>query len=160
MIMSQNLISLNLTDSALAEIDAALNTLESHFAGFLNLSIDERRNLVKMGDKTEAFCRQTLIVTTQNPQAIPPSLDLTEAQSDLADLDKLRPRLHRLRDLMSKGEDTDMALGSDIYSFSLGAYASLKIAGKGAALESLRQAMSVRFNRGSKAKNSAVPVSG
>lgn len=158
--MSQNLISLNLTDSDLAEIDAALSTLEGHFASFLNLTIDERRALVKMGDKTEAFCRQTLIVTAQNPQSIPPSLDLAEAQSDLANLDKLRPRLHRLRDLLSKGEDTDMALGSDVYSFSLGAYASLKIAGKGAALESLRQAMSIRFNRGGKPKTQAAQATG
>ena len=65
------------------------------------------------------------------------------------------PRLHRLRDLLSRSEDTDMALGSDIYSFSLDAYASLKIAGKGAGLDTLRQAMAVRFNRGGKAKSQA-----
>jgi hypothetical protein len=80
-------------------------------------------------------------VATQHTQAIPPGLDIVEAQTDLVTLDKLRPCLHRLRDLLSKGEDTDLALGSDIYSFSLGAYASLKIAGKGAGLETLRQAM-------------------
>ncbi|OAI20544.1 MULTISPECIES: hypothetical protein [Methylomonas] len=150
--MNQNLISINFTDSALAEIDAALSVLENHFAGFLSLSPDERRNLAKMGDKTEAFCRQTLIVSGQNRQALPPSLDMGEAVADLTALDQLRPRLHRLRELMTRGDDTDMALGSDIYSFCLDAYASLKIAGKGAALETLREAMSVRFNRGAKAK--------
>ncbi|WP_396642233.1 hypothetical protein [Methylomonas sp. 2B] len=150
--MSQNLISISFTDSALAEIDAALSVLESHFSSFLNLSPNERHSLAKMGDKTEAFCRQTLIVSGQNPQALPPSLDVNEAVADFTALDQLRSRLHRLRDLLSRGEDTDMALGSDIYNFSLDAYASLKIAGKGAALETLRQAMSVRFNRGAKPK--------
>ncbi|OHX35114.1 hypothetical protein BJL95_00775 [Methylomonas sp. LWB] len=150
--MTQNLISINFTDSALAEIDTALSVLENHFSGFLSLSPDERRNLAKMGDKTEAFCRQTLIVSSQNRQALPPSLDMGEAVADLTALDQLRPRLHRLRELMTRGDDTDMALGSDIYSFCLDAYASLKIAGKGAALETLREAMSVRFNRGAKAK--------
>ncbi|WGS87695.1 MULTISPECIES: hypothetical protein [unclassified Methylomonas] len=53
---------------------------------------------------------------------------------------------------MSRREDANMALASDIYSFSLDAYASLKIAGKGAGLETLRQAISVRFNRGAKPK--------
>jgi len=105
-----------------------------------------------MGDKTEAFCRQTRIVSGQNPQALPPSLDVNEAVADFTALDQLRPRLHRLRDLMRRGDDADMALGSDIYNFSLDAYASLKIAGKGAALETLRQAMSVRFNRDAKPK--------
>ncbi|WGS87963.1 hypothetical protein [Methylomonas sp. UP202] len=150
--MTQNLISISFTDSALAEIDAALSVLENHFSSFLSLSPDERRNLAKMGDKTEAFCRQTLIVSSQNRQALPPSLDMGEAVADLTALDQLRPRLHRSRELMTRGDDTDMALGSDIYSFCLDAYASLKIAGKGAALETLREAMSVRFNRGAKAK--------
>ena len=153
--MSQHLISLSLSDNDLTDIDAALKILEGRFAGFLVLTPEERRTILKMGDKTEAFCRQTLTVATQNTQAIPPGLDVVEAQNDLLTLDKLRPRLHRLRDLLSRGEDTDMALGSDIYSFSLDAYASLKIAGKGAGLETLRQAMSVRFNRGGKAKTQA-----
>lgn len=155
--MSQNLISLTFTDNDLSEIDAALTTLENHFVGFANLSADERRNIIKMGDKTEAFCRQTLTVTTQNLHAIPPSLDITEAQADLATLDKLRPSLHRLRDLLARGEDTDMALGSDVYSFCLDAYASLKIAGRGAGLETLREAMSVRFNRAARSKAPSSP---
>ncbi|MGZ0077593.1 hypothetical protein [Methylomonas sp. TEB] len=156
--MSQNLLSLTFTDAALAEIDAALNTLETHFAGFVSLSPDQRRNILKMGDKTEAFCRQTMLLAAQNAQAIPPNLNMPEAQADMTSLDQLRPRLHRLRDLQARGDDTDMALGSDIYSFCLDAYASLKIAGKGAALETLRQAMAVRFNRG--AKNKVEPAAG
>jgi hypothetical protein len=150
--MSQNLITLNLSDSAFNEIDAALTTLEQHFAGFLKLSPEERKSMLKMGDKTEAFCRQTLMVAEQNTQHLPASLMMGEAQTDLRSLDQLRPRLHRLRELLGKGDDTEMALGSDIYAFCLGAYASLKVTGKGASLEVLRQAMSVRFNRGSKAK--------
>ncbi|WP_020484128.1 hypothetical protein [Methylomonas sp. MK1] len=150
--MSQNLLSLTFSDAALAEIDAALNTLETHFTGFASLSPDQRRNILKMGDKTEAFCRQTMLLGGQNAQAIPPNLNMAEAQADMTSLDQLRPRLHRLRDLQARGDDTDMALGSDIYSFCLDAYASLKIAGKGAALETLRQAMAVRFNRGAKSK--------
>lgn len=98
--MSQHLISLTLSDNDLRDIDAALKTLEDRFAGFLVLTPEERRTILKMGDKTEAFCRQTLTVTTQNTQAIPPGLDIAEAQADLATLDKLRPRLHRLRDLL------------------------------------------------------------
>jgi hypothetical protein len=150
--MNQNLISLSLDDNAFSEIDAALATLEKHFSGFLKLSPDERRNLAKMGDKSEAFCRQTIMVAGQNIQNLPPSMDFAEALSDLSNLDKLRPRLHRLRELLTKGDDTEMALGSDIYTFSLDAYALLKVTGKGASLEVLRQAMSTRFNRGSKAK--------
>jgi hypothetical protein len=158
--MSQNLISLHLTDAAWAEVDAALAVIEGHFAPFIILTPDERRNLAKMGDKSEAFCRQTLMVMAQNPQVIPPSLDLAEAQNDLANLDKLRPRLHRLRDLLGRGDDTDMALGSDVTNTCSDGYALLKIAGKGAGLEVLRQTMSIRFNRSSKPKADPTPTAG
>ncbi len=45
-----------------------------------------------------------------------------------------------------------MALGSDVLNACLDGYALLKISGKGAGLEVLRQAMSVRFSRSSKHK--------
>jgi hypothetical protein len=149
--MSQNLISLNLSDADYAEVDAALTTLETKLAGLIDLSIDERRTLAKMGDKSEAFCRQTLTVLAQNPQVIPPSLDLAEAQRDLAALDALRGRTMRLRQLLGRAEDSEMALGSDVMNASLEGYALLKVMGKGSGLEALRQSMSARFVRGARA---------
>lgn len=41
----------------------------------------------------------------------PPSLALPEATADLAALDVLRPRLHRLRQIGEHAEDTELALG-------------------------------------------------
>jgi hypothetical protein len=146
--MSQNLISLHFGEAELAEIDTALNTLEARLAGLMNLPADMRRSLTKMGDKSEAFCRQTLTVLAQNPQVIPPGLDLAEAQRDLANLDALRGRTARLRVLLGKAEDSEMALGSDVMTASLEGYALLKVLGKGSGLEALRQGMSSRFARG------------
>ena len=60
--MTQNLVSLHLTAAEIAAIEAALTTLESAFKSFIELSADEKRGLARMGDKSEAFCRQTLIV--------------------------------------------------------------------------------------------------
>jgi hypothetical protein len=50
---------------------------------------------------------------------------------------------------LSKGEDADTVLGSDIMAACLDGYALLKVTGKGAGLETLRQSMSVRLARGS-----------
>jgi hypothetical protein len=58
--------------------------------GLINLSVDERRTLNKMGDKSESFCRQTLVLLGQNPQVVPPGLDLAEAQRNLTAPDALR----------------------------------------------------------------------
>ena len=41
--MSQNLISLNLTEADFAEIDAALGTLETKLASLIDLHADARR---------------------------------------------------------------------------------------------------------------------
>lgn len=67
-----------------------------------------------MGDKSEAFCRQSLLLLVTNPQVVPPSLDATEALADPQALDALRPRLDKLRQLTERADDTELALGSDV----------------------------------------------
>ncbi len=143
--MSQNIISISFDDTALNTIDQALEALEGQLTGLIDLSVEQRRALPKMGDKSEAFCRQTLNVLQQNPQLVPPSLDLAEAQRDLLALDALRSRSSRLRQLMGRVEDTELALGSDVMSASLDGYALLKVLGKGSGLEALRKEMGARF---------------
>lgn len=94
--MSQNLIDLSPTLEALNTIDAAINTLESQFTGLLALTPDQRRQLTKMGDKSEAFCRQAVDVLGENPGILPANFDYPGFRRDLAALDALRPRLVRL----------------------------------------------------------------
>jgi hypothetical protein len=155
--MSQNLISLTLSDATLKAVDEAITQLEAQFAQLVDLSADERRALNKMGDKSEAFCRQALTVMAQNPQLLPASVDLAEAQRDLHALDVLRSRGARLRQLLGRLDDTETALGSDVMSASLEGYALLKVLGKGSGLEELRKGMSARFGRSTaSAKNTAV----
>jgi hypothetical protein len=142
--MSQNLLSLTLTDPQLTAVDDALAALETALAGLISLTPDQRRGLTKMGPKSEAFCRQTLTVLGQNPQVLPPSFDLREAQADLATLDRLRPRLQRLAE---RAEDTDTILGSDVMTSALEGYALLKVAGRNQGLEGLRRELSARFSK-------------
>jgi hypothetical protein len=153
--MSQNLISLTLSDATLKSVDEAITALEAQLAQLVDLSTDERRALNKMGDKSEAFCRQALTVMAQNPQLLPASVDLAEAQRDLKALDVLRSRGARLRQLLGRLEDTEMALGSDVMSASLEGYALLKVLGKGSGLDELRKGMSARFNRSTAAAKSS-----
>lgn len=143
--MAQNLISLTLSDADLTAIDGALATLEEKLATLISLQPDEVRALAKMGDKSEAFCRQTLTILEQNPQVVPPSLNLPEALNDLRAVDVLRPRLARLERLSKRADDTVIALGSDILTAALEGYALLRVSGKGQGLESLRQGLSARF---------------
>ncbi len=150
--MSQNLINLTLTDAQLEVVDQALTELETQLVALVAMNAAQRRKLARMGDKSEAFCRQTLSVLTQNPQVVPPSLKLAEAQSDLVALDRLRPRMQRLQRLAERGADSETALGSDIMRCALDGYALLKVAGRNQGLEGLRKELGTRF-----AKNGRAP---
>ncbi|ALN57209.1 hypothetical protein GLE_1857 [Lysobacter enzymogenes] len=145
--MRQNLIDLTLSPESLAAIDEALAVLESHLAGLVALPLEQRRQLTKMGDKSEAFCRQAVNVMNENPGILPRNFEVEALRRDLILLDTLRPRALRLTRLHERVRDTETALGSDLMTNSLEGYAFLKIAGKSEGLEALRQMLSARFNR-------------
>ena len=145
--MSQNLVSLVLSNEQLAQAEQAVTTLEQALAGLVSLSIGERRRLPKMGQKSEVFCRQTLRVLAQNPQVVPPGLALAEAQADLLALDQLAPLLDRVQRLAERGRDTEMALGADVMDAALEGYALLKVSGKQQGLDGLRKELSSRWAR-------------
>ena len=148
--MSQNMIDLDLNPERLSAVDAALAALESELTDLLALTPDQRRQMTKMGDKSEAFCRQAVGVFGENPGVLPRNFDLDGFRRDLAALDALRPRLMRLARLHERMTDTEMALGSDLMTSSLEGYAVLKVAGEGEGLDNLRRMLSARFGRGNK----------
>jgi hypothetical protein len=148
--MSQNLISLQLTEQDLTTLNALVGDIESRLTGLVSLDNASRRQLTKMGDKSEAFVRQTLLVLAQNPEIVPPALGLAEAQADLRALDQLRPLLARLQRLTERVADSEMALGSDLMSVALESYGLLKVSGRNKGLEGLSDALSARFARSAK----------
>jgi len=127
--MSQNLVSLDLTDD-LPKFDAALDAIEGVMDVFVSLTPEQMRKLTKIGEKSETFCRQTVAILDQNRQALPPGFDLDELKRDLAAYDALRPRLNRLKSLVAKCGDTQVALGSDVLTASYDGYGLLKLFGK------------------------------
>ena len=148
--MTQNLVTLNLTQEQLTAVDAALAELEKQLAGLIALPAATKRQLRKMGPKSEAFCRQALRVLEQNPQIVPASVPLADAVADLAALEALRPRMVRLSRLSERAFDTEIALGSDIMTVALQGYTLLKVTGRSEGLESLRQEMGERFAKTSR----------
>ena len=146
--MSQNLVSLQLSNEQLALAEQGLAALEQAFAGLVSLTVGERRRLTKMGEKSEVFCRQALRVLAQNPHIVPESLGLAEAQADLVALDQISPLLDRLQRLAERGRDTEMALGADVMNAALVGYGLLKVSGRQQGLDGLRKELSTRWARG------------
>jgi len=145
--VAQNLISLNITEEQQTAALAGLAQIEAALPGLLSLDADERKRLTYMGDKSEVFTRQTLRVLEQNPQIVPPSLNLADAQADLLALDRLRPVLERLQRLRAQVEDTANALGSDAMATALEGYGQIKLSGSNHGLDELRKEIGGRFAR-------------
>ncbi len=143
--MSQNLISLTIDSNRFSAIDAALTALEKQLDDFVELSVEQRRELLKLGPRTEVFCRATIEVMERNPGALPADFDLEAIRTDRVAIDQVRPLLSRLRMLVSRVQDTEMALGSDVYKAALDGYRFAKATGAGAMLDELKLQASPLF---------------
>ena len=142
--MPQNLVSLDSSAEDLAAMDQAIATLEALTTPFITLSADDKSGLVKMGDKSVAFCQQTALVLGQNKEILPATFDYEEMQDDLAAYAALQGRALRIREVLAKMDDTQTALGSDIMVAASEGYALMKLFGKAEGLSELQQAMRVR----------------
>src|SRR5688500_15597573 len=124
--------------------------MENQMVDLISLDPSRRRRMKFMGDKSEQFTRLAIGGLVQNPQVVPPSIDVAGAQTDLASLDRLRPLVRRLKRLTERAVDTEAALGSDLMAVALQGYQLLKVAGKGQGLESLRKELGERFTKSSR----------
>ena len=140
-----NLATLTFTDAQLTAIDNAITELERQLTGLVALTVADKRRATKLGEKSEFFCRQTLRMLGENPQLIPPNLNLTDAVADLDARDSLRPRMMRLKRLMERGDDTDFALGSDAMAAAMRGYSLLKAVSGKEGLDQLRRELGTRF---------------
>ena len=104
--MSQNLISLRIDANRFSAIDAAVTALEKQLDDFVELSVEQRRELLKLGPRSEVFCRATIDVMERNPGALPADFDLDAIREDRVALAQVRPLLSRLRMLISRVQDT------------------------------------------------------
>jgi hypothetical protein len=148
----QNLISAMLSNTDRDAAIADLAAVQTKLPFLLGLSIADRIELNKMGNTRRTFVEQTVPIASQNVQVFPASFDLAELQADMDLYHQLVPVMDALEQLHEKLNDTMMALGSDLYSASLEAYAYIKAAGKSQALDALREQLKTSRQRKPKAK--------
>ena len=143
--MSQNLVDLQIDSTILNQLDAAIVQMDACLAGLVSLTPEQRRGLIKMGDKSEAFCRAAFNVAEQHAGIMARDFDIEGVRRDQQTLDQLRPRILRIAHLYQRLTDTEMALGSDLRAAALEVYGVLKVAGKGKGLDEARRHLASRF---------------
>ena len=153
--MRQHLVDLNFVAEAVADIERALETLDTRFAELVALTPAQRRHLTKMGSNSHGFCLQALEAVKQYPHLMPRDFDHDSAFRDLETLEQLRPWRMRIDHLRQRLRDTETALGSHVMTASLAIYAFLKVSGKREGVDATKKQLAVRFARPSRRRSIA-----
>jgi hypothetical protein len=94
----------------------------------LALTPAERQGMPKMGEKTISFVEKAHDFAQQNPNLVPPYLEMGAFRTDFADAHGLWT-LHNLVMQLEEGiSDTEMTAGSEAYQAALVFYKSVKMA--------------------------------
>ena len=112
--MSQGKISFELTEEAYGQIAQSIRALDSQLPFAINLTVEERRKLHKMGDKSIAFVEKAAQYADERPDWVPPYLDIPEFKKDL----KLARQLKDLLMILEKegARRKYFSLGNPLFS--------------------------------------------
>jgi len=139
-------IQATLSEADLQAIKAALTTIQQKMPFLVMLTIEERRRLYKMGDKSLAFVTNSLKAAQNNPQILPASFELSAYAQDCDLAGALTEILQQLHQLEEQVDDTLMAVGAEAMATSLSVYDYAKAAAKTQpGLKSVTEQLGERF---------------
>lgn len=111
----------------------------------ITLTPDERKNMLKMGDKSSSFVEKALEYTKTNPEFIPPYVSISDFEADYSDSKNLIGSLSLVNQLSNVLDDTQLTAGSEAYHAALYYYgnvqqsASVNVPGAKAIYEELKK---------------------
>ena len=132
-------------------ISAAIAAIKQKLPFLIDLSINDRKSMVKISAKGYSFVKQALDVASQHPGVLPASFDVNELRADtqlFAYLTTLQLTLHQLKKQI---DDTAMQIGSQAYAAARVVYASASSSFAGPPLEVAVDQLGKHFGRKPKA---------
>jgi hypothetical protein len=138
-------VTLSLSD--VEEVLMALETIRQKLPFLTGLTPAERRQLAKLGLKSQTFVVKALDAATQYSNLMPRCLNIEEARRDLALFEALNPVLQSLSQLRELVEDTQMVAGSEAYAAARVAYSSIKTVGKSMGLDEVKDDLAQQFRK-------------
>ncbi|MBD2499371.1 hypothetical protein [Anabaena azotica] len=144
--MTYQNITASLSAEDIKEIKAAMATIQAKLPFLITLSVEERRKLFKMGDKSLAFVNNSLTAAQSNRDILPASFDVEEFVRDYQLAVTLTELLMGLQQLTEQVDDTLLAVGSEAMGSSLTVYDYVKTAAKKTpGLKTLAEQLGERF---------------
>ncbi|MHC5853745.1 hypothetical protein [Nostoc sp.] len=158
--MAYQNIAASLSPQDIHEIKAALQTVQKKMPFLITLSTEERRKLVKMGDKSLAFVNNSITAAQSNCEILPATFDVEELVQDYQLAAALTELLTSMQQLTEQVDDTLMAVGSEAMTSSLTVYDYVKTASKKTpGLKTVAEQLGERFKAIGKGKSAKTPVS-
>lgn len=125
----ENQYELNIPDQDMQDILAAIDTLITKLSPHLiSLTAENRREMLKMGDKSVAFVTKAKEYAELNPDLVPSYLDLSMFSADIKGVETLRNFAQYIGPLSLNIEDSLAISGSEAYQAALIFYRSVKMA--------------------------------
>lgn len=145
--MNTDLVKGQLSAEKVKTIIGLIGQIQAELPFLIDLNVDERRTLPKLGDKSQAFVDQGLLLASQNEGIMPRNFDIEGYRNDVELVRQLHSIVLAMGQLQGRLEDTFLAAGSDAYSQTLLVYQAAKIAGKNGSLDQHLEGLSRRFAR-------------
>jgi hypothetical protein len=153
--MAYQNVNASISPQDMQEIKAALQIIQKKLPFLITLSVEQRRKLVKMGDKSLAFVNNSVAAAQSNRDILPASFDVEELVRDYQLTTTLTELLTSMRQLTEQVDDTLLAVGSNTMTSSLTVYDYVKTAAKKTpGLKTIAEQLGERFKaiRGRTAK--------
>jgi hypothetical protein len=137
--MSYQNISAVITADDKAAVQAAIQTIKAKLPFLVNLTVQERKRLRKMGAVRTSYVQDVYQAASNNSGAIPSGFNLTEYGKDTQLLKDMTDIISWLLPVYEGIENTSMALGGELMKQSDECYGYLKVAAKKSSNQSLTQ---------------------
>ncbi|HEX8463514.1 MAG TPA: hypothetical protein VF627_02765 [Abditibacterium sp.] len=125
-----NTMNADLSPADMLVIRDALALARSKMPFLVALTPEERKEKVKMGDKSLAFVQDALMAAQNNPQILPASFSTAEFKRDVVLATQLSEINDLLQQLASAVDDTLLETGSEAMIVGLNLYTYVKAAAK------------------------------
>lgn len=150
--MSQdNRIDIEITPEDDAKIIGHINGLMETLLPYLQtMTPDERREIFKLGDKTQPFLSKNVEYASLNPDLVPIFLDLNLLGRDVSSNSKLATYQRMLAPVTSALDDTIMLTGAEALQGALMFYNNVRLAAANGVTQAkaIYEDLATRFPRG------------
>ncbi|HQU83515.1 MAG TPA: hypothetical protein PKY59_10335 [Pyrinomonadaceae bacterium] len=148
----QNRIDAELTPERADAIVQTIRGFETEMPFLTDLSNEEIRSMIKMGDRGLPFVMDSLTLGEQDDSFLPRSFDVAKLRRDLNLFQQLMKIAVAAEHFLELVRDTMTVAGSDAFAGALELYSAAQKHGKGDALSGSLEQMSQRFKRKPKSK--------